>query len=368
MPDELFGSETQAAPGNRRPGDQRAARSSQAAPRPPLLEDGSNFTFEIKWDEIPQETLQALEEADLAEDVAHPKDVDKLKLAVSKQVAEAYKIHRQRYARAQKTPGIPFYKDLTNNIFDKFKHCLKTLVNGRVIGDGKSSFQRRLGVCIENLCRSFNQPNQAGPARKIKAGRGVVGVLPAQYNPATTEAERTEHQQIKEYLINLHSSGIAGWDWNEIGNNMTITYSLQREDILKSKEVVVRAQEEEEDEMEVAPEDQSLTILKNLWPFLFEPRGLQIHHDRLTGRNLQEKIDNFIRDDLDLTLLFLSSSAKSSVKNLKLKQKLDRLNLLPAKKVLAVVQMLANTFNEKFGNLLLTAEVSHEYHKCYRES
>ena len=106
--------------------------------------------------------------------------------------------------------------------------------------------------------------------------------------------------------------------------------------------------------------DQALTVIRDSWPFLVKVRRLQIRHDRLAGRNLQESLDIFIRDGLDLMLLSLCSSGKGTVKNLKLKQRIDRLNPSAGLKILATVQMLANSFKENFDNFLLKAEVSYE--------
>ena len=68
-----------------------------------------------------------MEEADLSEESADPGDVNTVKLAIAKQVVDAYQIHRKRYARATKTPGTAFYKTLTNDVFLKYKHCFKTV-------------------------------------------------------------------------------------------------------------------------------------------------------------------------------------------------------------------------------------------------
>lgn len=328
----------------------------QPATRPAArsVPKGKEFVFEIKWDKISKDTLDNLSKAEQEKKMAAPGDISSMKLGVAKQLAPAWQDHRARFPDAKKCPSKEDTAAITDVIFEKFQYCLQIQINNVVISDGKSAFLRALGICVENLSRAYYQKSTSGSApKKAKVGRGTVGVLAKEYNPRLAEAAQSEQEGIKEYLKNLHSTGF--WDWDEVEENLRNTYELQRLDILNARETVERATEDDED---FGLEERAMSVLKKDWPFLFEVKGTIIHHNRLTGRDIEANLTRFINEDLNLFIMFLTTL---SVKNMKIKAKVDMMNIPVGRKVLTAVEMLTIHFKEKFSNIVLTAEVILQY-------
>lgn len=292
--------------------------------------------------------------------MADPRDIQGMKLAIAHQVAPAYQPFRQANVTATKHPGSAVYMELTNQVFDKYKTCLQQHINGKVISNGKNNFAYVLGTCIENLCREYNKSAGGSAPKRAKVGRGIVGVLPEQYAPQLTNAEKIEQGGQKDYLKNIHTLGSAFWDWDEIRQKLTESFKLQREEIVTAREIIERATNDDDGDENVHLEERAISKLKADWPFLFEPSGLTIHHNIVSGRDIETQMNKFIEEDLEMMIGFLTTQSEKSIKNLKLKAKLDKLNIAKGKKVLAMVEMLANHFRESFRNMVLTTEVQYE--------
>lgn len=240
-------------------------------------------------------------------------------------------------------------------MFLKFPQCFVDTVNGKVVGGGKGSFVKRLKTCIENKMR--NKDQKSGKQRAVRA-KGTVGVLAQEYEPLVLNS--TEQQGIREHLQNMHRLNPNTWDINEIKKNMTETYELQREDIVKIKEKVSSQEDLIQSEPDEVNPVKALSEIKELWPFLFEKPVLSDHHKRLTGRELYSNAKEFMLSKVDFFLMFFTSSSTANIKNLALRLKADpyfEISPVAPKKLLCTVLMTANHFKENIDYLLIPVEV-----------
>lgn len=243
-------------------------------------------------------------------------------------------------------------------MFVKYPECLKDKVNGSEVGNGQQSFIKRFKACIENQLRD-KSVEQSTRQRAVRA-KGVVGVLASEYEPDILDSPK--QQETRERLQNIHKLNPRSWDYDAVRKDMIETYELQREDIIKVKELFDEEEEksaEGEDEDDV--QEKALVTISKLWPFLFEKDILTLHHKRLTGRELLPRAKEFMRDKVDFFMMYLTSaSSKSNIKNLALRIKsgpyLEETPYAP-KKLLCAILMIANYFKEDSSLLFLPVEV-----------
>lgn len=315
----------------------------------PML-DPSVFTFSVPWEQLPADLMTTLDEASRNQEPATTKDKKELRLAIAEKLLAAFKTHMENFPHKNKTPGRAIYIDVTDQVFSKFGRALMDIINGRIIGNGKSGFLSSLEHCIENKTRFTKSSN---PAKKAKLGRGIVGVIPEQHRPQMTPREEEDFEDIRKELQNKHEA--LPWDLDEIDHLMERTYKLQRKDIfIATEEIDVALTNQEEQPIDDELEPKALATLKMKWPFLFRTRWLTIHHRTLTNRSLQEPLEEFMEQRVDDLLQFLITKGKV-VQNLSVMRKLE--GKRPSLRVLAVIHMLANIFNEKTTPLIKAAEV-----------
>ena len=196
----------------------------------------------------------------------------------------------------------------------------------------------------------------ASRAKKAKQGRGTVGVIMEEYEPALTEPQKEEQIGIKQYLKNLSEGG--QWDQEEVEKNMGNSYKLQRLEILEVRDEVEGQQDQNEDEEDIALENRALAKLITEWPFLFKKIGLTQHFIRLTGKDMRPEIARFILEDLDHLILYLTSKSPQAVKNLKIRLEMDKFPITISSKLMAAIMMLGKHFTEATSNFIKTVEVS----------
>jgi len=241
-------------------------------------------------------------------------------------------------------------------------------LNGVVHGNGLHTFKRRLQTKIENDLR-HKSDRELSEMPSVCRGVGVAGVLKEQYKPALTRKMKHRQSEIQRSLkITNVEQDPDDWDWLSVGSQMSETYELQRELIV---ELSTKVLEEATDETDSNPDDdldiRAMCVSKREWPFLFYTVPMNAHFKRLTGLDLQQRIEVFLsRGLLDKILLFFCScscSAAINTQNLILKLKVeDHVDSTPMSvgtQFLLSFCMIANSFNETYANkFLLTAEVS----------
>ncbi|XP_052130738.1 uncharacterized protein LOC113215745 isoform X2 [Frankliniella occidentalis] len=221
-----------------------------------------------------------------------------------------------------------------------------------------SDFFFKFENCVENLIR--NDPDEQTTTftkSKVAKGKKLIGVDPDAYSPAVVESTRQEQIGTKEHLKNISLVNIKDWDWVEIKQDLCKTYSLQREDVLLATEDACKDQVPEDDILEL----RSLEKLKIEWPFLFTAKGLEIHHNLLTKRDLGTKCASFMKEHLEVLLHYLTSCTKSSnVDNLFIRLRVEMAcrDVSIDTKLLMMVQMLSNHFKEAhlFSSLFVPVE------------
>ncbi len=240
----------------------------------------------------------------------------------------------------------------------KFNDSVKTTIKGIALEGGMANFVKVFEDCVLNLMR-YEPGTSSFTKSKVFKGKKVVGVDPSAYSPNVQESTRLEQTGKKDHLKNMHSLNSNEWDWVGIDEDLRGTYSLQREDILLATAKCMKEQTEEEtDELAL----RSLEELKYDWPFLFTKKGLKIHHELLTKRDLGTKCTIFMDEHLDYLLHYLITSTKVNKENLviRLTMELRAEKSTPEINFLMMVHMLATHFKEdhKFSSLFLPIEVS----------
>lgn len=322
--------------------------------------DPSIFTFEVRWDQYDKDLLAKFQASIDAGVPAAARDIKKLRLAIVGKLKSSYTTHKENFLGQQKSPGRVIYTSITDQVFDKFGLCLKDIINGKEMGDGKSTFFATFETCCENQFRP--PPGESSRVnKKAKVARGAVGVLPSQHRPNISEAEEEEQEGSRNYLITaeqLQSS--LDLDLEQIDNLMETSFKLQRKHIYIANLEVEKEKEndnlEDKDENSDEPTPKAICALKLQWPFLFKSRWLSKHHFTLTNKNLDGPLTDFVENSVDDLTKFLCAG-KMQVKNTAVSKKMTTCGS-PAQKILGVIMMVANFFGEDFKEILITVPVS----------
>lgn len=338
----------------------------------------TEYHYKIVWSTIEEDTIKAFDLAENNKEEAHPNKVDEFKLQLGKDIVADYKVWRAAHPGSQKHPPIKALRQVSEQVssfitgfakyykretlknfvyiidslqvFNKYKTACIVKLNNTVMGDGMSGFTRNLEICIQNLLRKDTTTLQR--PKKKAVGRGTVGVLLEKYNPKVLERE--EQVKLMEELQQIHKEDPQLWDLDKISRMMTDSYSLLRDEIIDANIQIAEGPQDEDD-----PDIIRMQVLKNNWPYLFEPRWLQEHHAILTGKDLAVPLEDFL-EKIGAVLLFLGASGEGRAKNLALRVDLEqRGNIIErqAVKLHLAVMMTVNNFKEDINNLIKTAEV-----------
>ncbi len=230
--------------------------------------------------------------------------------------------------------------------------------------NGVQTFTKMLNIQIENDYRKKGKKGETTAATGVSCGKGVPGVLAEQYYPKMSKQERNRCTILQKELQGMYELDENEKDWLEINEKMKESYKLQRELIVHCTKTLLNnkndsSDEENEDELE--PEEKLVQKIQKAWPLLFSVTPMSNHHLQLTGRNLQEKFDNFFdKDEISYLLAFLSSCSNSNKQNAIMRLRLETQlpTMTNGAKLLLAICMTANHFKEQWnGVLLLTAEV-----------
>lgn len=239
-----------------------------------------------------------------------------------------------------------------------YDNCLHVHVNGKVMGDGKHTFNHLFEVCAENLMRKYNKKNSTRSTHNAKKGKGTVGVLMAEYEPTLAPACLTEQQGIRAHLQNCFKLAPHLHDFDEISEDLAKTYELQRADIVEAKEDVLEPAGGDGDPD--TPVEPAMKKLLRLWPFLFHPLMMRKHHNRLTGREIYQEMKTFSATKLDVLIIFMTTSSNSNLDNMALRINAEKQSneLDEHQSLMLALLMVANHFGEDSKTLIYNAEVS----------
>jgi len=102
--------------------------------------------------------------------------------------------------------------------------------------------------------------------------------------------------------------------------------------------------------------------LQIAWPFLFELPWLQTHFQLLMGHLLDLPMKEYLIHHTDHMMTYLTSSGSTStVKNIAINVKWEKNRKNLSLKMLILICMVANYFNEDFNIFIKTVEVSLVY-------
>lgn len=222
------------------------------------------------------------------------------------------------------------------------------MVDGNKVGDGQASFKKSFGFSIDN---KYRDKNKSKPQKAIR-GKGIVGVLQEQYQPIVRNS--IEQAGLREHLQNLFNLNPTQWDWTEIRKDMSNTFELQREDVVKAKEIVEVVLEAGDEDN---PAVRALAQAKALWPFLFKQSCLQDHHIRLTGRDIRTNLESYKENKLNSVLNYLTAHSTKNTLNFSLKLEMETFPPSDSNKLMCILFMIANHFKEDIEVFFKTVEV-----------
>lgn len=233
------------------------------------------------------------------------------------------------------------------------------MLNGVEHGKGILSFTKSLVTRTQNGTRTEPDATETG----VRRGKGVPGIIADEYKPSMTKAEKLSQSRIQKELLEMAIYlEEEDRDWQEIIDKMNETYELQRELIVEVTKAILRggdSEDEADEETEDNPQEKMIEKVKNKWPFLFSLKPMHSHHKRLTGRDLEGRLNTYMADAVNLhyLLLFLKSSSAANFKNVVLSEKIKESTLTNGSKLLLATCMLANHFKEDYSSFLLPVEV-----------
>lgn len=287
--------------------------------------------YSIQWGKMRDSLLIKLEKQERPSAI----DRENMVLIISKDIKAAYaEIKQQNPTIKQKTPGRAVYKAVVAAIFIEFPEPFKDTIMGQVVGDGQFSLMDQVETCVENMYRGKSASNGARSA-PAKGNRSAACILPEHYAPTLNKHQRTEAEQTRLELLAIYrSSDERNWDY--IKEKLTDSIGAQRAMIVAKKRIV--------------------SDIVERWPFLFELSGMLCHLDYITNSSLLTNFQNFIENDADDFINYLTLMSPAKIPNLKVKRSMA-LQSGPHARLLGIIMMLAAHFKEDISVLLQSVEV-----------
>ncbi|XP_052126108.1 uncharacterized protein LOC127749959 [Frankliniella occidentalis] len=290
------------------------------------------FDFPIAWGNMKNSLLTSLEK----EQVPSKEDRESMVLTISKDLMAAYEALKKRDPSVtQKHPGRPRYKEIVRVIFKDFKKCFQDTLNEEVVGDGDFTLIDQIETCVENIYRT-SSVNKSNATERAKGLRAASCILPHKYCPPMTKAEKKAAEETRLQLLILFKGPKSEWDWNNIKSKLLASLPAQRAILTSPKRTIDDVTEK--------------------WPFLFEYQGSLCHLNAITGVDVLENFQDFVKDKLDDLISYLTLESPQRKKNVKINRAVVMVPEAQHTLLLAAVKMLVNHFDENLSDILLTAE------------
>lgn len=278
---------------------------------------------------------------------------------------------RNKVPGADRKIFLHIMKEMKRKHGRSFRH---ELANGVV---GSKTVVYYMQTKYDNSRRPARRTRLETEAPNLKEAYGCVKWrllnLPANQTIETQEQIRAELQEI------FTTRREEAWNWADIQDRMDLTYGSLRAEINKQALSIEKAKkalrkrnrnknqqqenrQQEEDE-NVDDPDAAITptaALQEKWPFLFQPKGMMHHFNRLTEVDYEEKQRLFVENELDKTLELLAGKRKNNKKFQKKVNKAIRRNAGNERglKLTALVVMLTNYFSECLNSIIQVIEVN----------
>lgn len=122
---------------------------------------------------------------------------------------------------------------------------MDTVINGKIVMNGQTTFAGKLEECMKN--KSRNGESRSAARRAVK-GSALIGVLLNQYNPGTENAQldAKAEEALRLHLVMVSKQNPDHFEWDSILKNLSQTYNLLREEIIEAKEKVDKEEQEKE--------------------------------------------------------------------------------------------------------------------------
>ncbi|XP_067658203.1 uncharacterized protein [Haliotis asinina] len=194
---------------------------------------------------------------------------------------------------------------VAQRLVDMYPESLQDRIENDVVGTGYDSLMMQfvnrndnLNRNSSNLCLSqtskrklsgSDTDHSEGTEKQKNCPRDAYGC--ANWSPPITDV--TSAESARDDLKRIHKEDPGRWSWDTIEGLILKSYPLQRATINDAKPVIE---------------------LMEMWPFLFEVRGMLIHVNELLGINVKDAVYNALLDKAPRLKCFFRS-ALSSIKD-----------------------------------------------------
>lgn len=193
--------------------------------------------------------LKNLDSAERANKAADPKDVYALKKWLMTDLYKSYEEFKTHYYVKTKTPGVKIYELVTSEVCGRYQKCLKIVIDGEEVETGYLSFLQSFTHSMENKGRRATEGVKPPSALHARQGKGIPGVIQAEYAPDVTETMEVAQEAYKDLLITMYRlSHKKNWDIQKITKLMNCTYPLQRRDICQALQEIRREEDQQVDD------------------------------------------------------------------------------------------------------------------------
>lgn len=236
--------------------------------------------------------------------------------------------------------------DVARQIVDDYPKSFRDELDGNIVGSGYDSVLKQMVLRVENEQRKSTemkpkikpsaQTNTASEQESAKQRKmdcyGCVNFNPSEL----PEGESEETLLIK--VNELKSAFQTGKNSDVEEENMQLTYSLQRKDILSENYTVLE--------------------LKDRWPYLFEEKFMIIHFDKLIGKDSKLALESSLCTKGRRILAYMKNTVDEdrlkiivAIENAK-----DEMNN-ESPEIPGILLLVMNYFKENSNSLFVCSEV-----------
>lgn len=202
----------------------------------------TTYTFSVEWDKLDKTLLARMDLANKEEREANAKDKDTLKNDIALLMKSSYVSHCANFPQKFKTPGMPYYRKVRDEVFVRFEHCLKDYILGEPSADGKETWVKLFRQCVENKLRD-NDHVDTGRQKKAVVADGQVEARLEEYHPHIPDEHRPALEKRRDALQEMAKRRRSDLNLNLIQKEMHETYDLQRDDIINAKDEIGKAEQ-----------------------------------------------------------------------------------------------------------------------------
>lgn len=349
--------------------------TAEAEARRPLVEiqnqiSDKKYDFKIDWSDL-------YKASDTVED--RLKTGKKLKSRQKKEIVKRL-VNQVR----TKTPHAKrdIFRQIVRDMKNKYSSSFKSeLARGKL---NKRGLCHRMQTKFDNDKRPARRTRMEQQAPDIKAAYGCQKWRQVSIPQGETEDSLREAQE--ELAQYYETARPSAWDWDYITAAMQKTYREQRADINTQAEQLIelekrlkktrtRRRNQEKAKQKApgapeAPEDpdepeaiqlMTTALIRDKWPFLFEPKCMMSHFNELTNKDLAQAMLTFMSQSATNIVGFLVDTNDKKEKPKRIRKHMRRAQeWLPPynAEIVALLKLLLQRFKEKEEAIWILVHVS----------